>query len=126
MPCIIHIPFTLLLLASLTYASPIEAYYDQQLEQTPDFTDAEPAISSIPTYSLDTYPLLDNVQANSAQDAQALSNQNQYDQVQQVDQTLYQPESVPSYVQTVALDEGDDNDSPSCNRCQRRNRRRRY
>ncbi|ORX92318.1 hypothetical protein K493DRAFT_44470 [Basidiobolus meristosporus CBS 931.73] len=133
-------------LFGVSSASPITTYDNQQIEQYPYFdqgiqadfggnTDNEPSMSYTPTYyqleSPNAYPLLDNAQTNSAQNAQALSNQNQYDQVQQVDQTLYQP-SAPTYMQSITPDEddtedsSDDDDQPSCKRCQRRYRRRGY
>ncbi|ORX92320.1 hypothetical protein K493DRAFT_303422 [Basidiobolus meristosporus CBS 931.73] len=130
----------LVFLFGVSYASPITTYGNQQIDQgiPVDFggnTDNEPSMSYTPTYyqleSPNAYPLLDNVKTNSAQNAQALSNQNQYDQVQQVDQTLYQP-SAPTFVQSFTPDEddaedsSDDDDQPSCKRCQRRYRRRRY
>ncbi|ORX90184.1 hypothetical protein K493DRAFT_381162 [Basidiobolus meristosporus CBS 931.73] len=136
----------LVFLFGVSYASPIATYDNQQIEQPPYFdqgiqadfggnTDNEPSISFTPTYnqleSPEAYPLLDNAQTNSAQNAQALSNQNQFEQVQLVDQTLYQP-SAPTYVQSITPDEDDtedsseDDDQPSCKRCQRRYRRRRY
>ncbi|ORX88650.1 hypothetical protein K493DRAFT_306448 [Basidiobolus meristosporus CBS 931.73] len=130
----------LVFLFGVSYASPITTYENQQVDQgiPADFggnADNEPSMSYTPTYyqleSPDAYPLLDNAQTNSAQNAQALSNQNQYEQVQQVDQTLYQP-SAPTYVQSNTPDEddtqdsSDDDDQPSCKRCQRRYRRRRY
>ncbi|ORX98503.1 hypothetical protein K493DRAFT_349201 [Basidiobolus meristosporus CBS 931.73] len=128
------------LLFSVSYASPIATYDNQQVDQgiPVDFggnADNEPLVSYAPTYyqleSPDTYPLLDNLKMNSAQNAQALSNQNQYEQVQQVDQTLYQP-SAPTYVQSITPNEddtedsSDDDDQPSCKRCQQRYRRRRF
>ncbi|ORX75911.1 hypothetical protein K493DRAFT_309098 [Basidiobolus meristosporus CBS 931.73] len=130
----------LVFLFGASYASPIATYDNQQVDQgvPVDFggnADNEPLVSYAPTYyqleSPNAYPLLDNAQTHSAQNAQALSNQNQYDQVQQVDQTLYQP-SAPTYVQSITPDEddtqdsSDDDDQPSCKRCQRRYRRSRY
>ncbi|ORX88645.1 hypothetical protein K493DRAFT_306443 [Basidiobolus meristosporus CBS 931.73] len=130
----------LVFLFGASYASPIATYDNQQVNQgiPVDFggnADNEPLVPYTPTYyqleSPDTYPLLDNVKMNSAQNAQALSNQNQYDQVQQVDQTLYQP-SAPTYVQSITPNEddtedsSDDDDQPSCKRCQQRYRRRRF
>ncbi|ORX88653.1 hypothetical protein K493DRAFT_359262 [Basidiobolus meristosporus CBS 931.73] len=127
-------------LFGVSYASPIATYDNQQIDQgiPVDFggnTDNEPLVSYAPTYyqleSPNAYPLLNNAQTNSAQNAQALSNQNQFEQVQQVDQTLYQP-SAPTYVQPFTPDEddtqdsSDDDDQPSCKRCQRRYRRRGY
>ncbi|ORX93274.1 hypothetical protein K493DRAFT_353562 [Basidiobolus meristosporus CBS 931.73] len=100
-----------------------------------DNADNEPLMSYTPTYYQleypDAYPLLDNTQTNSAENAQALSNQNQYEQVQQVDQTLYQP-SASTYAPSFTPDEddtqdlSDDDDQPLCERCQRRYRRNRY
>ncbi|ORX85818.1 hypothetical protein K493DRAFT_84451 [Basidiobolus meristosporus CBS 931.73] len=130
----------LVFLFGVSSASPITTYDNQQIDQgiPADFggnTDNEPLMSYTPTFyqlkSPDTYPLLDNAQTNSAQNAQALSNQNQYEQVQQVDQTLYQP-SAPTYAPSFTPDEddtedtSDDDDQPSCKRCQRRYRRSRY
>ncbi|ORX85821.1 hypothetical protein K493DRAFT_360321 [Basidiobolus meristosporus CBS 931.73] len=135
-----HILSVLVFLFGASYASPIATYDNQQVDQGipvdfKDNADNEPLMSYTPTYyqleSPDTYPLLDNAQTNSAQNAQALSNQNQFEQVQQVDQTLYQP-SAPTYVQSNTPDEddtedsSDDDDQPSCKRCQRRYRRRGY
>ncbi|ORX80399.1 hypothetical protein K493DRAFT_303417 [Basidiobolus meristosporus CBS 931.73] len=135
-----HILSVLVFLFGASYASPIATYDNQQVDQGipvdfGDNADNDPLMSYTPTYyqleSPDTYPLLDNAQTNSAQNAEALSNQNQFEQVQQVDQTLYQP-SAPTYVQSNTPDEDDTEDSsdddnqPSCKRCQRRYRRRGY
>ncbi|ORX88678.1 hypothetical protein K493DRAFT_306412 [Basidiobolus meristosporus CBS 931.73] len=104
----LHILSTVAFLVGVSLATPIDTY-NQQVGQTPYFgqgglvdasgnTESE---SYTPTYyQLNTYPLLENVQTNSVQDAQALSKLNQYDQVQQVDQTLYQPYA-PTYVQPL-------------------------
>ncbi|ORX90186.1 hypothetical protein K493DRAFT_357138 [Basidiobolus meristosporus CBS 931.73] len=140
MLCTFHILSVLVFLFGASYASPIATYDNQQVDQGipvdfGDNADNDPLMSYTPTYyqleSPDTYPLLDNAQTNSAQNAQALSNQNQFEQVQQVDQTLYQP-SAPTYMQSITPDEddtedsSDDDDQPSCKRCQRRYRRRGY
>ncbi|ORX97153.1 hypothetical protein K493DRAFT_300576 [Basidiobolus meristosporus CBS 931.73] len=111
-------------LFGVSYASPIATPMDFGGN-----ADNGPLVSYAPTYCQleypNAYPLLDNAQTNSAQNAQALSNQNQYEQVQQVDQTLYQP-SASTYVQSFTPDEddtqdsSDDDDQPSCER------RRRY
>ncbi|ORX97155.1 hypothetical protein K493DRAFT_350254 [Basidiobolus meristosporus CBS 931.73] len=117
---------SLVFLFGASYASPIATYDNQQVDQgIPVDFDNEPLMSYTPTYyqleSPDDYPLLDNAQTHSAQNAEALSNQNQYEQVQQVDQTLYQP-SAPTYVPLFTPDEDDTQDSsdnddqPSCER----------
>ncbi|ORX75914.1 hypothetical protein K493DRAFT_309101 [Basidiobolus meristosporus CBS 931.73] len=92
--------------------------------------ETEPSISHAPgDYQLEfliTYPLLNNIQTNSVQNAQALPNENQYGQVQQRDQTLYQP-SASTYVQSLAPDKnedqdsGDDDNQPACRRRYRDN-----
>ncbi|ORX85823.1 hypothetical protein K493DRAFT_307187 [Basidiobolus meristosporus CBS 931.73] len=109
-----------------SYATPIATYDNQQVDQgIPVDFDSEPLMPYTSTYyqleSPDAYPLLDNAQTNSAQNAEALSNQNQYEQVQQVDQTLYQP-SASTYAPPFTPDEDDTQDSsdddnqPSCKR----------
>ncbi|ORX83089.1 hypothetical protein K493DRAFT_301319 [Basidiobolus meristosporus CBS 931.73] len=117
-----YILSTLVFLAGASYASPIDTYNNQ----TP-YLDSTESYSSTdyPSDVPDASPLLDSIEANSAQDAQALSNSNQYDQVQLVDQTLFQP-STPTYVQSPIPDEdedkyeSDDYDQLSCSRCERR------
>ena len=142
MYCTVRILATLVFLAATSYGSPVNTY-SQQVEQIPyigqgnlvdsgSTLDMDPSTSTYyPLAAPDTYPLLDNVQTSSAQDAQALSNSNQYDQVQLVDQTLFQP-STPVYVQQPVPNEdedkdwSDDSDRTSCKRCERRHRRRGY
>ncbi|ORX75682.1 hypothetical protein K493DRAFT_309136 [Basidiobolus meristosporus CBS 931.73] len=109
----------LVFLFGVSYASPIATYDNQQVDQgIPVDFDNEPLMSYTPTYyqleSPDNYPLLDNAQTHSAQNVEALSNQNQYEQVQQVDQILYQP-SAPTYVPSFTPNE--DDNQPLCKRC---------
>ncbi|KAK9760710.1 hypothetical protein K7432_014977 [Basidiobolus ranarum] len=78
--------------------------------------------------------LLDHVQENSAQAGHALSDSNQFDQVQRIDQTLYQPSQPSQNAEAPpATDEEETEDSDSgcrscgCRHCGRRRRfSRRY
>ncbi|KAK9674878.1 hypothetical protein K7432_016817 [Basidiobolus ranarum] len=82
--------------------------------------------------SLPQQALLDRVRRNSAQAGHALSDSNQFDQVQRIEQTLYQP-SQPSQGSESSqdLDEQEPEDSEaelddsSCRGCGRRYRSRR-
>ncbi|KAK9761748.1 hypothetical protein K7432_013124 [Basidiobolus ranarum] len=73
--------------------------------------------------------LLDHVQGSSAQAGHALSDSNQFDQVQRIDQTLYQPSQPSQNAETPqAPDEEEPEDSGSgcrscgCRHCGRRRR----
>ncbi|KAK9743819.1 hypothetical protein K7432_018335 [Basidiobolus ranarum] len=82
--------------------------------------------------SLPQRALLDQVRENSAQTGHALSDSNQFDQVQRIEQTLYQPSQNSEPPQISDDQESDDSDSTSgssgCSRCgcRRRHRGRRY
>ncbi|KAK9760711.1 hypothetical protein K7432_014978 [Basidiobolus ranarum] len=74
--------------------------------------------------------LLDDVQGNSAQTGHALSDSNQFDQVQRIEQTLYQSPQASQKAETPQIpDEEEPEDSGSgCRSCGCRNcgRRRHY
>ncbi|KAK9721708.1 hypothetical protein K7432_003214 [Basidiobolus ranarum] len=82
--------------------------------------------------SLPQQALVDRVQHNSAQTGHALSDSNQFDQMQRIDQTLYQPsqpvqDSEPPQTSDEQEPEDSDSDSSSsdCRGCGRRYRGRR-
>ncbi|KAK9685194.1 hypothetical protein K7432_015595 [Basidiobolus ranarum] len=61
--------------------------------------------------SLPQQALLNQAQGNSAQEGYALANSNQFDQVQRIDQTLYQPSQPSQELEPEETPESRDSES---------------
>ncbi|KAK9667582.1 hypothetical protein K7432_017660, partial [Basidiobolus ranarum] len=70
--------------------------------------------------SLPQQALLDQVQGNSGQAGHTLANSNQFDQVQRIDQTLYQPSQPPHELEPEETPESPDSEGSKYSSCHRR------